>query len=135
MEDQNFMSTMKKHGFISHMKIFSACTKIVINFGVSSVLCCFIRDVLYEYIYKSTKMCSHAQKLKHHAIYIYIEIFGPLYSFIFNNIVKDRYIKKITEETCPDIGSERKIKTPKQSTVDVLDVVKCNVGGGGNGCA
>ena len=44
--------------------------------------------------------------------------------------MKDRYIKKITEETCPDIGSERKIKTPKQSTVDVLDVVKCNVGGG-----
>ena len=41
----------EKHGFISHMKIFSACTKIVINFGVSSVLCCFIRDVLYEYIY------------------------------------------------------------------------------------
>ena len=71
MEDQNFMSTMKKHGFISHMKMFSACTKIVIYFGVSSVLCCFIRDVLYEYIYISTKkVFTRTKTQKSRNIYI-----------------------------------------------------------------
>ena len=68
------------------------------------------RRTVRVYIYL-LKKCSHAQKLKHHAIYIYIEIFGPLYSFIFNNIVKDRYIKKkLQKKSVPTLVQREKLK-------------------------